>query len=538
MRCVGETDDPAGGGQRVSDLHSQADLRLAAEIREGESATVTVATSNGVRFAEDQRIALSVSGTASATDYTGVPATLTLPAYGTSTTATLTITASHGGAEIGSATVTVAASAETAPSGAGFPLAPENSRPSGIWSDGQTAWVADLDDARLYAYQRADGERQPDRDIATAPAPMGLWSDGETLWVADWRERMYAYRLSDGGRDPRRDIEAGAGDTDPTGLWSGSGTLLSTGWVGGQVRAYRLPEAAEGATGKQPASGPLARAVTLPAIADPALKDAIAAALGKAPGEAVSPQELAGLEALMARNAGIRDLSGLEQAVSLKELDIGFNPLADLRPLAALLALESLNLDGAVTDLRELAPLARLQHLSLRHNGLDDLRPLAGLASLAELDVDRNRIADLWPLASLAGLEMLDLSTNRVRDLQPLAGMARLKALRLDSNGLTEVHPLAGLESLRELGLAANAVDDLRGLSNLAGLRRLDLRGNAVEDLRPLRALPSLVWVHVGGSRIGDLAPLDGLPGLTVAGGEDREPPTVAGEAGSATSRQ
>ena len=770
-----------------------------AGIAEGESATLTVAISNGVRFAEDQAIALSVSGTASGADYTGLPQTLTLAARKTSAESatlaavadqeeeeaeTVTVTASHNGTEIGSATVTIAASKEapltaefldmpethdgeseftfrlrfseeitisyktlrdaaflvtggavvgarrmarpsnllweitvqpasdadvvlalpptvdcSAPNvictedglpvtvdcggenaictedgrlltidcsaenavcteGAlphlratvrgpeseteGFSLSSENASPSGLWSDGETAWVADLEDDRLYAYRLPDGERQPGRDMATDPAPMGLWSDGETLWVAgfggglrahrlsdgsrqswrdlaleansapagvwsdgetlwvvdwlgdtvhayrlsdgrrmaerdiplaggnlmpvglwsdgetlwvaDWGERLHAYRLSDGGRDSQRDIEAGSGDTDPTGLWSGGGTLLSTGWESGRVRAYPMPAAVADAPGKKPVSRMVARAVRLPSIPDPALLDAIAAALGRAPGEAVSPQELAGLEALTARNAGIRDLSGLEQAVGLKQLDLGFNPLTDLRPLADLPALESLNLDGAATDLQTLAPLAALQRLSLRHNGIDDLWPMAGLTSLVELDLgnnriadlqplaglarlavlraDRNRIANLWPLASLVGLEALDLGANRVRDLQPLAGLARLQTLRLGGNSLAELQPLAGLGSLRDLGLAGNAITDLGALSDLDGLRRLDLRGNAARDLRPLRGLPSLVWVHVGGSRISDVSPLDRLPGLTLAGREDRNAPGGTGNLG------
>ena len=766
-----------GAGYTLSAEHASASLVLEEsdipefavsvdpeQIAEGESATVTVAITNGVRFAEDQAITLEVAGgTAdSGTDFTLSSQSLRLRSRTSSATATLaalgdesgegdetvSVTARHGGEAIGTQTVTItdgvaapltaqfqgmpkvhdgltafpfelrfseeiaisdetlrdsafvvtggsvtrarrlepgsnlgweitvqpasgadvvltlptttdcaAAGAVCTASGkvhskpvtatvkgpgseaSGFPLAPENSRPSGIWSDGETAWVADLDDARLYAYRRGDGERQPAKDIATAPAPMGLWSDGETLWVAglggglrahrladgsrlagrdltletntapaglwsdgetawvtdwlgatvhayrlsdgrreagrdiklaggnlmpvglwsdgetlwvaDWRERLYAYRLSDGGRDPRRDIEAGAGDTDPTGLWSGGGTMLSTGWEGGQVRAYRLPETVAGTPGKKPGAGLAARAVSLPAIADPALQAAIGAALGKAPGEAVSPQELAGLEALTARNAGIRDLSGLEQAVSLKELDLGFNPLADLKPLASLPALESLNLDGSALDLSPIASLTGLRRLSIRHNLIDDLqtlvplaglteldvgdnrienlRPLAGLTQLAVLRADRNRIADLWPLAPLAGLEALDLRANRIRDLQPLAGMGRIKALRLAGNRLSELHALSGLKGLVDLGLAGNAAEDLGAIAGLDGLRRLDLRGNSVGDLRPLRGLSSLVWVHVGGSRIEDLAPLDGLDGLTVAGRDDLEPPSVGG---------
>ena len=746
-----------------------------AEVLEGGSATIRVSITNGATFAEDQSIALDFAGSTATegSDFTVSAGSLRLRARANSATTTVravddgtaeeaetvAITASHGSSEIGSATVTIsdgeqpaltaqfvgmpathdgeaafkfelrfseeieisyvtlrdtafqitggavrgarrlarssnarweitvqpaseadveltlpvttncaAAGAICTAGGAGlsqevnatvggpgsedrdegFPLAPQNSSPSGIWSDGETAWVADLDDARLYAYRRSDGERQPGKDIATDPAPMGLWSDGEalwvaglggglrahrladgsrlaardlaleantapagvwadgetawvadwlgdtvhayrlsdgrreagrdvklaggnlmpvglwadgeTLWVADWRERVYAYRLSDGSRDPARDIEAGETDTDPTGLWSGGGTLLATGWASGEVRAYRLPEVVADKPGKQPGAGLTARAVSLPAIADPALQAAIGAALGKAPGEAVSPQELAGLEALTARSAGIRDLSGLEQAVRLKDLDLGFNPLADLRPLAGLPALESLSLDGAAANLQALAPLARLQRLSLRHNGLDDLGPLAGLTSLVELDLgdnriadlrplaglanlavlraDRNQIADLWPLASLAGLEALELGANRVRDLHPLAGLARLQSLRLGGNGLAELHPLAGLEGLRDLVLAGNAVADLRALSHLDGLRRLDLRGNPVGDLRPLRALKSLAWVHVGGSRIEDLGPLNGLPGLTMAGRDDRQPPSVQGGQNGRASQQ
>ena len=279
-----------------------------AEIAESESAAVRVAITNGVRFREAQTIDLSVSGTASGADYTGVPETLRLRAYKTSTTTTLTaavdredeaeetvtITASHGGSEIGSATVTIAGAetpltgrfvempeahdgetafafelrfseeirisyktlrdtafevkegvvrgarrlerpsnrrweitveptsdgdielvlpvtkdcaaegavctaagkrlsqqlAATVPgpgtqaSVQGFSLAPDNGRPSGIWSDGATAWVADLEDGKLFAYRLSDGERAPERDVAVGGSPMGLWSDGATLWVA------------------------------------------------------------------------------------------------------------------------------------------------------------------------------------------------------------------------------------------------------------------------------------------------------------------------------------------------------------------
>ena len=521
----------------------------------------------------------------------------------------------------------------------GFSLAPENSSPSGLWSAGGTAWVADVDDARLYAYRLSDGARLEARDIATDPSPMGLWSDGETLWaaalggglrahrlsdgarlktrdlalpatampvglwsdgetvwvadwlgdtlrayrlsdgqhtpvrdirlsdgnllpvgvwsdgetvwVADWEERLYAYRLSDGAPEPGRDLVAGAPDADPSGLWSDGATLLLTRWKGTEVHAYRLPDALAQTDRDAPLDVVQPHGAVQP-VADPALRRAIEAALGQASREARRAVDISELRTLRARNAGIASLAGLEAAVGLEELDLGFNPLTDLQALAMLPALVSLNLDGLASDLRQLAPLAGLKSLSVRYSGIDTLGPLAGMVSLSELDVggnriedlypltgltglevlraDGNRIADLWPLAYLTGLEALDLGRNRVRDLNPLAGLVQLKSLRLDGNGLTELHPLSGLSGLDDLGLSRNAVGDVSPLSETVDLQRLDLRGNPVGDLWPLHGLPSLDWVHVGGSRIGTVAPLDGLPGLTVAGREDLEAPGVAGD--------
>ena len=127
-----------GEGYTVSSEHPSASLVLEesdipkftvsvepTEISEGGSATVTVAIANGVRFRQDQTIDLAISGTASVSDYTGVPSMLKLDAWTTAATLatltatvdeeaeseeTVTITASHGGTAIGTATLTIAAS--------------------------------------------------------------------------------------------------------------------------------------------------------------------------------------------------------------------------------------------------------------------------------------------------------------------------------------------------------------------------------------------------------------------------------------------
>ena len=71
----------------------------------------------------------------------------------------------------------------------------------GIWSDGTTMWVSDEDDKRIYAYDMATKQRRSDLEFDTLDAagndrPVGIWSDGTTMWVSDYDDdRAYAYRL-------------------------------------------------------------------------------------------------------------------------------------------------------------------------------------------------------------------------------------------------------------------------------------------------------------------------------------------------------
>ena len=99
-------------------------------VTEGADATVSVAITNPVTFPADQTLTLVFSGSAEqGTDYTVGAPTLTLLAGETSVPTVLTvlddgakepaetlgITAEHGGQEVGQATLTIAASADTAP---------------------------------------------------------------------------------------------------------------------------------------------------------------------------------------------------------------------------------------------------------------------------------------------------------------------------------------------------------------------------------------------------------------------------------------
>ena len=432
-----------------------------------------------------------------------------------------------------------------------------NNSPSGIWSNGETMWVADSSDAKVYAYSLSTKSRQEGlefslrSEVRASWGPyFGLWSDGATMLSADWTgSSVVAYRLADGGALPALDIDTPpSGDGFPVGLAVAGGTLWVADESESKLLAYAAPSAAMGSGQTESSAGPpewiSSEAASLSSdtvwIRDRALRARVAAALGKPIGAAIEAEEMASLRVLKARNAGVVDLAGLEQAIGLRELDLGFNRLRDLGQLSSLPSLESLNLDGAAHGLWPLSSLSGLRRLSLRHNKIADLSPLAGLVALQELDIrdnavedlsplsvlnglstlraDRNLVSDLHPLAPLAALRELSLSWNRVESWGPLEVLDRLETLRLHGNGLRELSALPVLPDLRELGLADNGIADVRALSHWRGLRRLDLRANPIRDLRPLSALDGLVLLHLGGSGVKDLSPLEGLPALTVLG--------------------
>ena len=108
-----------------------------------------------------------------------------------------------------------------------------NDRAEGIWSDGQTMWVADQDDDRVYAYRVSDGARADPQNAEFYLAgsgsfggqdhATGIWSDGATIWIADHDDdHIYAYRLSDGARveDEEYDLNQPSVHAEyATGIW-------------------------------------------------------------------------------------------------------------------------------------------------------------------------------------------------------------------------------------------------------------------------------------------------------------------------------
>ena len=129
-----------------------------------------------------------------------------------------------------------------------------NDFPQGIWSDGATMWVADHDDAKIYAYNMSTKQRDSAKDFNTLDDagnddPRGLWSDGSNMWVADERDhKVYAYDMATKARVPNEDfnnlylinLDGEAAGATPTGIWSDGDIMWVVDEGDNRVNAYDM----------------------------------------------------------------------------------------------------------------------------------------------------------------------------------------------------------------------------------------------------------------------------------------------------------
>lgn len=257
---------------------------------------------------------------------------------------------------------------------------------------------------------------------------------------------------------------------------------------------------------------------------DAALETAVAQALGISDGP-ITPFDVAGFEALDARNRGITSLVGLECLRDLDTVDLGRNDIDDLWPLATKGGITHLVLDdNAITDLTPLSHSTQLVTLLLRGNTISDLTALADLTNLVTLLLSDNDVGEIDALAGLTNLDQLDLNNNQVEDLSAVENLSVLRRLTANGNNIADVGPVAGLSVLQTLHLSDNNISDVSPVGELPELWFLRLRDNAINDLSPLVPLASahLVSLDVRGNpfdcdaHANNLALLAGETGGTV----------------------
>ncbi|MCH8215648.1 MAG: leucine-rich repeat domain-containing protein [Planctomycetes bacterium] len=232
-------------------------------------------------------------------------------------------------------------------------------------------------------------------------------------------------------------------------------------------------------------------------FADANLKACVEAALNVS--NPTPTDMLALTELQVCRNKGITDLTGIEYATNLTDLDLQRNQISDISALAGLTNLDRLILsDNQISDISALAGLTSLTNLRLPDNKISDISSVSGLNRLVELHLGVNKISDISALAGLTNLEILRLPENQISDISPLSGLTSLTNLRLSGNQISDISALAGLTSLTDLRLSRNQISDISALAGLTSLTGLTLRGNQIIDVSPLSGLTELGDLNLG----------------------------------------
>jgi len=125
-----------------------------------------------------------------------------------------------------------------------FELDARNRFSHGLWSDGETVWIADSGQDKLFAYRLRDGARLPDRDLDLDERnrdPRGIWSDGTLMYVVDSvKDALFVYDLSTGAL--LAEYELDSLNRSPRGVWSDGVTIWISDDGAKRVFAYRIED--------------------------------------------------------------------------------------------------------------------------------------------------------------------------------------------------------------------------------------------------------------------------------------------------------
>ena len=224
-------------------------------------------------------------------------------------------------------------------------------------------------------------------------------------------------------------------------------------------------------------------------------------------------------EALTLFNKGIKDLTGLEYAINLKELfvreqreEFRGNGISDLTPISGLTQLESLSIGGIgnhVSDLSPIANLTNIKHLDLGGNPISDLSPIANFTQLEIISFDDNvPLTDISVLEDKENLIEVRMWGPRFRNMSPLVNLPNIETIDLCGNEISKIPSLKNAPKLKNLYVFDNDVSNVSVLQELTNLERLNLRNNNITDISPLAELTNLKWLDLTGNPIRDWTPL------------------------------
>jgi len=220
-----------------------------------------------------------------------------------------------------------------------------------------------------------------------------------------------------------------------------------------------------------------------------------------------------GLETLVLVYQQIDDLSPIA-ALHLTSLTIIGNYVSDLTPLAGMVTLRNLDVGyNPIEDLSPLESLQRLETLHIEQCNATDLSVVESLSSLTTVNAAYIPCSDFSPLLALPLLSSVEITGSSAQDVAEVSSNQSIEELIAINCGLTSLEGFQFMPNLERLELSENQISDLSGIERYQNLNNLILQNNPVDDLSPLIALPALEELNLQGVDT-DLSPLLSIASL------------------------
>jgi hypothetical protein len=189
----------------------------------------------------------------------------------------------------------------------------------------------------------------------------------------------------------------------------------------------------------------------------------------------------------------------------LEEIDISDNNLPSVKPITATTAsntwlkeLKTLNLqNNQVIDLSGIENLSSLTSLDIAYNKIGTLAPLATLTNLKILNASGNPLKDMSALQRLTQLEHLELANVKGINSSDLSALLDLRWLNLSGTGLIDTRVLKGMRKMENLYLQNNQLTTIDALKEMKNLRILNISGNRITDYSSLYRLRQLKELYI-----------------------------------------
>ena len=223
-----------------------------------------------------------------------------------------------------------------------------------------------------------------------------------------------------------------------------------------------------------------------------------------------SLEPLRGLTALRRLNAdqeGQVDISAVAVLTSLDRLTLTVPDVRSLAPLQSLTLLTRLNVQAAATDISALAPMSRLQVLSLNVKGGDGAA-LAGKPYLTDLSVYGLRLRSLDAIASSTNLSSLIVASDGLGDVSALKNMDQLGELILSGVDQADFRPLSQLPDLGYVSVASSRLGPPSQFNDFMTLNTLELTEDQIDSLAGFRVPANLTYLNLSSNHLRDISML------------------------------